>query len=96
MRYRILIAVAFFTLLSFGQEDNSYVDKTTVSASFPGGTDSLYKFIAQTTRVPNRALENAIDGQVTLTFTIDTFGNLYDINLLKLEYCPNYNRFTSK
>jgi len=94
MRFLGLTMVILCTLICIGQEEGSPTGST--SASFPGGKDSLNKFIAETATIPNRALQNGIGGEVTLTFTIDTLGNTYNIELLNIRYWPNFHKFTSQ
>jgi hypothetical protein len=64
-------------------------------AKFPGGTDSLSRFIAETAVIPLEALEKSIGGEVTLMFTIDSTGHLINIELQSIKYWPHRGRFTS-
>lgn len=52
-------------------------------ASFPGGTDSLRKYLARNLRYPNIAKAQGIQGTVRVQFTIFPDGSLQDIFVVK-------------
>ncbi len=46
---------------------------------FPGGIDSLYKFIAQNIKYTPSAKENGIEGRVIISFVVNEDGTLSDV-----------------
>ena len=50
---------------------------------FPGGTDSLYKFLNNNLKYPEDAKKDSIQGRVICRFTIDTDGSITDIRVLR-------------
>lgn len=52
-------------------------------ATFPGGQDSLYQFLAEKIIYPQEALKAGITGKVLVNFTIDKNGAVTDIHLVK-------------
>lgn len=53
------------------------------SPEFPGGTDSLYKFLESNLTYPEDAKKDSIQGRVICRFTIDTDGSITDIQVLR-------------
>ena len=51
-------------------------------ASFPGGDDSLWQFIAQNLQYPQLAKDSSIEGRVMLQFVVDTFGQVVEVEHL--------------
>jgi protein TonB len=56
-----------------------------IKPSFPGGNEALKKFMRNNLRYPDRARINEISGTVTLSFLVDEFGNISNIEILKNE-----------
>lgn len=50
---------------------------------FPGGLDSLTRFIKAHLRYPQEALEKGIEGRVYVTFTIEEDGSVSNVRLLR-------------
>jgi periplasmic protein TonB len=50
---------------------------------FPGGQDSLYRFLGQNLKYPQAAKEEKVQGTVYLTFIIDTGGNITGAKVLR-------------
>jgi protein TonB len=48
---------------------------------FPGGFEALKAFVAATLKYPNIALENGIQGQVTIGFTVAEDGSVTDAKI---------------
>jgi len=46
---------------------------------FPGGVDSLYKFIAQNIKYTPSARENGVEGRVIIAFVVNEDGTLSDV-----------------
>ena len=61
-------------------EQISEVDQ---EASFPGGEDSFYDFIASNFNYPKSSLENNSEGVVYVQFTVGSDGNLFDFEAVK-------------
>lgn len=53
------------------------------SPSFPGGRDSLLKYIKQNIQYPESALENEIEGTVYVTFVVEKDGSLSNEKVLR-------------
>lgn len=53
------------------------------SASFPGGIDSLNKFIETNLQYPEQARQSSVQGRVYLTFTVEKDGSLTDIKVIR-------------
>jgi hypothetical protein len=59
-------------------DDSAFVD-----AHFPGGGDSLRRFIAKNLRYPEISIENGDQGRVYLSFIVETDGNLTHISIVR-------------
>ena len=80
----LLMAASYAT----AQEDNDndeFICGTFIGKSpeFPGGTDSLYKFLESNLTYPEDAKKDSIQGRVICRFTIDTDGSVTDIQVLR-------------
>lgn len=53
-----------------------------VEASFPGGLQALYKFLAENIKYPFNARENNITGTVLVNFIIEKDGSISTITML--------------
>lgn len=49
---------------------------------YPGGSDALRKFIDSQLRYPEKALENRIEGQVHISYTVSNEGKVEDIEVV--------------
>jgi len=52
-------------------------------ASFEGGMDNFYKYIAKNLTYPKQARKQGIQGKIFLQFVVDKEGNLTDIKVVK-------------
>lgn len=50
-----------------------------IQPEFPGGGDSLYKFIAQNIKYTPSAKENGVEGRVIIAFVVNEDGTLSDV-----------------
>lgn len=50
---------------------------------YPGGEDALMAYLAAHIKYPRRALENNVEGHVTLGFVIDKEGGIDDVKVLR-------------
>ena len=50
---------------------------------FPGGEDSLSKYLADNIIYPQMAIENSIQGQVFITFVVETDSTISNVNVLR-------------
>jgi protein TonB len=61
-------------------------DKTWVTVeimpSFPGGEEALFRYLGKSIRYPHIAVENGIEGIVTVQFVVDYEGNIKDVKVL--------------
>lgn len=65
---------------------------TETDADFPGGLDSLSKFIQDHFEFPDKAIEENIEGQVIVQFEIGTNGQVSNVRMAKsLENCQECN-----
>ena len=82
----LLMTVSYATAQ---EEDNNYEESICIgtfigkSPEFPGGTDSLYKFLESNLKYPEDAKKDSIQGRVICRFTIDTDGSITDIQVLR-------------
>jgi protein TonB len=53
------------------------------SPEFPGGAKELLEYLSKNVRYPAIAIENNIQGRVTVRFVVDTKGNISDVTILK-------------
>ncbi len=53
------------------------------AASFPGGTEAMYKFISDNLQYPRLAIEKGIQGRVYVTFIVEKDGSITDIKVLR-------------
>ena len=51
--------------------------------SFPGGTDSLYAFLARNIKYPADANEKGIEGRVYVSFIVETDGTFSNVKILR-------------
>lgn len=63
-------------------EDDDVVDIPAVDPEFPGGIDSLYKFIADNIQYPKDAKNNNISGTVIISFIVEKDGSITDPSIL--------------
>lgn len=50
---------------------------------FPGGQDSLYKFLSANIIYPKEARDNGIEGKVFVNFTIEKDGSINEVKVIK-------------
>ncbi|HPR30773.1 MAG TPA: energy transducer TonB [Prolixibacteraceae bacterium] len=65
------------------QREEDIVVVAEVMPEFPGGEQSLLKWIAQQVHYPDIALENEIGGTVIVSFVVDRDGSISQIRLLR-------------
>ena len=82
----LLMTVSYATAQ---EEDNNYEESICIgtfigkSPEFPGGIDSLAKFICSNLKYPEDAKKDSIQGRVICRFMIDTDGSITDIQVLR-------------
>lgn len=52
-------------------------------ASFPGGEDEMYKFIAKNLQYPEEAKKKGIEGKVHVSFIVEVDGSITDVKVLR-------------
>ena len=62
------------------EEVLNFVEK---KAEYPGGTSSLYQFLADNLKYPKIARENQIEGRVILQFIVEKDGGITNIQVLR-------------
>ncbi len=50
---------------------------------FPGGQESMYKFIAQNMKYPQYAVESNIQGKVYVRFIVEADGRITNVNVVR-------------
>mgnify|MGYP003671976748 FL=1 len=50
---------------------------------FPGGQDSLYKFLGANIVYPNKAKKDGVEGKVYINFTIEKDGSINEVKVLR-------------
>jgi len=80
----LLMTVSYATAQE-NYNNDEFICGTFISNSpeFPGGTDSLYKFLESNLKYPEDAKKDSIQGRVICRFTIDTDGSVTDIQVLR-------------
>lgn len=74
-----LTAILFFIALCFGaraQQADSIYKYVEVLPEFPGGQDSLSRFISANLWYPSEAMERNIQGRVVVMFVVDKKGKV--------------------
>jgi len=61
----------------------SYFDDNLAKPTFPGGNNRIEEIIGTNSKYPIKALIDKIGGNVFVEFTVDTFGNTTNINVIK-------------
>lgn len=56
----------------------------TVAASFPGGEEACKEYLDKTVKYPVAAIENGIEGTVTVLFTVKTDGSIGNIKIKRM------------
>lgn len=84
----ILVTLLMTATYATAQEDNDNDEfigfiQFPKEPEFPGGTDSLAKFICSNLKYPEDAKKDSIQGRVICRFTIDTDGSVTDIRVLR-------------
>jgi TonB family protein len=51
--------------------------------SFPGGNDSLFKFISDNIKYPKEAIKNKISGKVFVTFVVSNTGKVTEAKIMR-------------
>ncbi|HUH72975.1 MAG TPA: energy transducer TonB [Chitinophagales bacterium] len=88
--------VFLFLLFSLGMSQFSYSQETldtndkileffeiSQQPRFPGGNDSMSAFISRNLKYPQEAMDNGIEGMVTVQFVVDKDGAITNIKIIK-------------
>lgn len=87
MKY--LITIVLLTFLAQGSYAQTGKDKTAIALSekekpkYPGGDPELKKYLSLNLHYPTLALEQKIEGEVLISFTINMEGAIVDIKIIK-------------
>lgn len=79
----VIILAAIFTSCKRQADDPSNTKAVETNATFPGGIDSFYAYLASNIHYPLAARQNNVQGKVYITFIIDTDGSVTDVKVLK-------------
>ena len=66
-------------------DTTSQMLKATQMAEFPGGNNAIAQYISKQLEYPEDALENDVSGTVYISFIIDTFGHVTDVEIDKTK-----------
>jgi periplasmic protein TonB len=61
------------------ETSNPIATRADVNPEFPGGMPEFDKFLKDNIRYPQRALDSGVNGEVVVSFVVDTAGNLSDL-----------------
>lgn len=65
------------------EEENKVFDIVEQQPLFPGGPAALMKYLSENTKYPVVALENGVQGRVTVQFVVEKDGSISDVHVLK-------------
>ena len=63
--------------------DNNIYDVVEKNASFPGGDQAVYAWLAQHVRYPRKAQEQGIQGRVMVQFVVNKDGSIVDVTVIR-------------
>ena len=72
-KYLILLGLLLSTLGCYADE----------KPSFPGGTEALQKYLSANTKYPQNAIDNGVEGIVTVGFIVTVDGALREIKVVR-------------
>lgn len=76
---KLLIVIGLLSYqhhLTAQSSGNDTINSNITKPQFPGGMDSLYKFVAQNFKYPNKASMNEIEGSVKVNFILNKEGKI--------------------
>jgi TonB family protein len=80
----LIVCNFLFNTSSFGQiADNTVFEIVDEDAEFEGGYPALMKFIQDNLNYPYTAIENRIQGKVTLKFIVEKNGSISNVTVFK-------------
>ncbi len=65
------------------EEENKVFDIVEQQPLFPGGPAALMKYLSENTKYPVVALENGVQGRVTVQFVVEKDGSISDVHVLR-------------
>ena len=71
------------TDVKFDSTTDTIMDKCEVMPEFPGGTESLMKYLRDNIKYPQKALDEGLSGRVIALFVVDRDGGIDNIEILK-------------
>lgn len=88
----ILFLSPAFTIWAQGSRDSIFTYVET-EPSFPGGTDSMMRFIINKVKYPPYMLENGIEGRLRIAFVVSTTGTIEASSLEVVKSkCYQFNK----
>jgi len=94
----LIVLLSFFCFNTFGQEGEpktspmspdmvyEFVDEP---ADFPGGMDSLRRFLSYNLKYPKRAIDKNLQGKCYIVFVVTDSGTIGDVKVKKgVPNCP--------
>ena len=85
----VFVALISFTSKAVGQDNSSKQSQEEVflvvdeMPQFPGGLDSLMRFLGKSIQYPTEAEQNKIEGMCIVSFVIDTDGAIKSVDCIK-------------
>lgn len=74
----------FLAILMMAIGLTAMANAQTTKASFPGGDEACKEYLNKTVKYPVTAIENGIEGTVTLLFTVKTDGTIGNIKIKRM------------
>lgn len=91
MKFMILLFV-LYSRTGFAQTETFLTDEIPVcgpEATFPGGNQTLFKYINDNLRYPERALKDSLQGKCYVHFVVETNGKVGDVKVTRnVPGCP--------
>ncbi len=80
---KTFVATFLFVVAGFVVRAQQFSTAPDVLAQFPDGNTHLFQFINDQMSYSNRDMERKIEGEMIVTFTVETDGHLSDIEVKK-------------
>lgn len=87
----LVLSALCFSSVAIAQDNNGTESTTTTKpildivsteAKFPGGNSLINKFIANNIKYPSKAIDEGIEGKVTLSFVIEKDGSIGNVKVI--------------
>lgn len=79
----IFLLLGFMNLQAFAQTKEEVFTVVELQPVFPGGRDSLAKYLSDNLSYPKKALKKNIEGTVYVQFVVDSQGKISEAKVIK-------------